>query len=62
MTDISTLQDTIERCEAEMARLEETHGTGVRPGWVGEELSMLWWRVCDARKQIEAASAAPQGL
>jgi hypothetical protein len=59
---------TKEECRAYIARkqeqiddLEKRYGTGVRPGWVGEEITMLTFYMQDAEyelKQLEANNAA----
>jgi hypothetical protein len=50
---------TIEECRAYIARkqeqiedLEKRYGTGVRPGWVGEEIMILIHYQRDAEDQI----------
>jgi hypothetical protein len=58
---------TKEECRAYIARkqeqiddLEKRYGTGVRPGWVGEEITMLTFYMQDAEdqlKQLEANNA-----
>ena len=59
---------TKEECRAYIARkqeqiddLEKRYGTGVRPSWVGEEITMLTFYMQDAEyelKQLEANNAA----
>jgi hypothetical protein len=50
---------TIEECRAYIARkqsqiedLEKRYGTGVRPGWVGEEITILYFYKRDAEDQL----------
>jgi hypothetical protein len=50
---------TIEECRAYIARkqsqiedLESRYGRGVRPSWVGEELTVLHFYIMDAEDQI----------
>jgi hypothetical protein len=50
---------TIEECRAYIARkqqqiedLEKRYGTGVRPGWVGEEIMILIHYQRDAEDQL----------
>jgi hypothetical protein len=50
---------TKEECRAYIARkqqqiedLEKRYGTGVRPGWVGEEITILYFYKQDAEQQL----------
>jgi hypothetical protein len=55
---------TIEECRAYIARkkeqiddLEKRYGTGVRPGWVGEEIMILIHYQRDAEDQLKEMEA-----
>ena len=50
---------TIEECREYIARkqqqiedLEKRHGLGVRPSWVGEEITILYFYKQDAEQQL----------
>jgi hypothetical protein len=56
---------TIEECRAYIARkqeqiedLERRYGTGVRPGWVGEEITVLHFYKQDAEDQLKQMEEA----
>ena len=60
MTKAQTLRDYIARKQGQIKDLEKQYGTGVRPGWVGEEITMLTFYMQDAEyelKQLEANNA-----
>ena len=60
MTEAQTLRDYIARKQGQIDDLEKQYGTGVRPGWVGEEITMLTFYKQDAEdqlKQLEAKNA-----
>jgi len=40
--------------QAKIDDLIKTHGQGVRPGWVGEEIAMLMHYQRDAERQLAA--------
>lgn len=61
MTDIETLRAYIAGKQQQIEDLEKQYGTGVRPGWVGEEITMLTFYQRDAEyelKQMEDQNAA----
>lgn len=63
MTDktIESLDAYIADRLAKIEDLEKRYGTGVRPGWVGEEIAILEFYVRDAinaRNELEANNAA----
>jgi hypothetical protein len=56
---------TIEECREYIARkqqqiedLEKRYGTGVRPGWVGEEITILCFYKRDAEQQLKQMEEA----
>lgn len=53
MTDIETLRAYIAHKQQQIDDLEKRYGTGVRPGWVGEEITMLTFYKKDAEKQLK---------
>ena len=60
MTEADKLRDYIARKQKQIEDLEKQYGTGVRPGWVGEEITMLTFYMRDAEyelKQLEANNA-----
>ena len=62
MTDktIESLDAYIAEKSAQIQRLETQYGTGVRPGWVGEEITILNFYVQDAinaRNELEQDNA-----
>ena len=61
MTETDKLRDYIAHKQGQIDRLLATYGQGVRPGWVSEELSILYHYQNDAvrtLKQLEANNAA----
>ena len=44
----------IARKQQQIDDLIESHGQGVRPGWVGEEIAILQFYKQDAEKQLAA--------
>ena len=60
MTEADKLREYIARKQGQIKDLEKQYGTGVRPGWVGEEITMLTFYMQDAEdqlKQLEASNA-----
>jgi hypothetical protein len=55
--EAQTLRDYIARKQTQIEDLEKRYGTGVRPGWVGEEITMLTFYKQDAEKQLAAMEA-----
>ena len=58
---IQSLREYIARKQGQIEDLEKQYGTGVRPGWVGEEITMLTFYMQDAEyelKQLEQNNAA----
>ena len=53
MTEAQTLRDYIARKQAQIENLEKQYGRGVRPGWVGEEITMLTFYQRDAEDQLK---------
>jgi hypothetical protein len=56
---------TKEECRAYIARkqeqiedLEKRHGLGVRPSWVGEEITILYFYKQDAEQQLKQMEEA----
>jgi hypothetical protein len=56
---------TIEECREYIARkqqqiedLEKRYGTGVRPGWVGEKITILYFYKQDAEQQLKQMEEA----
>ena len=61
MTEADKLREYIARKQGQIEDLEKQYGTGVRPGWVGEEITMLTFYMQDAEyelKQLEQNNAA----
>lgn len=61
MTEEDKLREYIAHKQGQIDRLLATHGQGVRPGWVSEEIMMLTFYKQDAEdqlKQLEANNAA----
>jgi hypothetical protein len=54
---IETLRDYIARKQQQIDDLEKRYGTGVRPGWVGEEIGILHHYKQDAEKQLKQLEA-----
>ena len=60
MTEAQTLREYIAHKQGQIDRLLATHGQGVRPGWVSEEIMMLTFYKQDAEyelKQLEVNNA-----
>ena len=60
MTEEDKLREYIAHKQGQIDRLLATHGQGVRPSWVSEELSILYHYQDDAiqtLKQLEASNA-----
>lgn len=57
MTDIETLRKYIAHKQQQIDDLEKRYGQGVRPGWVGEEITMLTFYKQDAEKQLKQLEA-----
>ena len=53
MTDIETLRAYIAHKQQQIELLEKRYGTGVRPGWVGEEIAILSHYQNDARNELK---------
>jgi hypothetical protein len=53
-TTAETLRQYIADKQAKIDDLIKTHGQGVRPGWVGEEIAMLMHYQRDAERQLAA--------
>ena len=61
MAEADKLREYIARKQRQIEDLEKKYGTGVRPGWVGEEITMLTFYMQDAEdelKQLEENNAA----
>jgi hypothetical protein len=50
---IQSLRDYIAHKQAQIDDLMKKHGQGVRPGWVGEEITMLTFYKQDAEDQLK---------
>lgn len=60
MTEADKLREYIAHKQGQIEDLEQRYGRGVRPGWVGEEITMLTFYKQDAEdqlKQLEAKNA-----
>ena len=53
MTEADKIRDYIARKQAQIENLEKQYGRGVRPGWVGEEITMLTFYQRDAEDQLK---------
>ena len=53
MTEADKLREYIARKQGQIKDLEKQYGTGVRPGWVGEEITMLTFYMQDAEDQLK---------
>lgn len=53
MTDIKTLRAYIAHKQQQIEDLEKRYGTGVRPGWVGEEIAILHHYQKDAENELK---------
>lgn len=54
MTEAQTLRAYIAHKEQQIQDLLDRHGQGVRPDWVSEELSILYFYKADGEKQLAA--------
>jgi hypothetical protein len=50
---IQSLRDYIARKQSQIDDLEKQYGRGVRPGWVGEEITMLTFYKQDGENQLK---------
>lgn len=55
---IESLREYIARKQQQIDDLEQRYGTGVRPGWVGEEITMLTFYKQDAEQQLKQMEEA----
>ena len=53
MTEADKLREYIARKQGQIEDLEKQYGTGVRPGWIGEEITMLTFYMRDAEDQLK---------
>ena len=53
MTEAQTLRKYIARKQKQIEDLEQRYGTGVRPGWVGEQITMLTFYKQDAEDELK---------
>lgn len=53
MTEADKLREYIARKQSQIDNLEKQYGTGVRPSWVGEEITMLTFYQRDAEDQLK---------
>jgi len=53
MTEADKLREYIAHKQAQIDNLEKQYGTGVRPSWVGEEITMLTFYMQDAEDQLK---------
>ena len=53
MTEAQTLREYIARKQSQIDNLEKQYGTGVRPSWVGEEITMLTFYQRDAEYELK---------
>lgn len=53
MTEEQTLRKYIAHKQQQIELLEKRYGTGVRPGWVGEEIAMLTFYKQDAENELK---------
>jgi hypothetical protein len=58
MAEAEKLREYIARKQRQIEDLEKKYGTGVRPGWVGEEITMLTFYMQDAKDQLAAMEAS----
>ena len=57
MTEADKLREYIAHKQGQIDRLLATHGQGVRPGWVSEELSILYHYQDDAIQTLKKLEA-----
>ena len=50
---IESLREYIARKQQQIEDMEKRYGTGVRPGWVGEEITILYFYKQDAEQQLK---------
>lgn len=55
---IDTLNRRAAAIEDSVRQIETQYGTGVRPGWVSEELSMLWRQHSRCREEADQLAAS----
>lgn len=53
MTEADKLREYIARKQSQIDNLEKQYGTGVRPSWVGEEITMLTFYQRDVEDQLK---------
>lgn len=53
MTEIESLRAYIAHKQQQIEDLEKRHGTGVRAGWVGEEIAILHHYQKDAERELK---------
>lgn len=53
MTEADKLREYIARKQAQIEDLEKQYGTGVRPGWVGEEITLMTFYMRDAEYELK---------
>ncbi len=49
---IEELREYIARKQQQIEDMEKRYGTGVRPGWVGEEITILYFYKQDGEQQL----------
>ncbi len=54
MTEADKLRAFIVVKEQQIRDLESKYGTGVRPSWVGEDITRYWLYARDAKDQLAA--------
>ena len=57
MTEADKLRAFIVVKEQQIRDLESKYGTGVRPSWVGEDITRYWLYARDAKDQLAAMEA-----
>lgn len=50
---VKQLQDRIAHLYDDIERMEDQHGTGVRPSWVGEEIGINLAYIQKAKRELE---------
>lgn len=58
MTEADKLRAFIVVKEQQIRDLESKYGTGVRPSWVGEDITRYWLYARDAKDQLTAMEAS----
>jgi hypothetical protein len=56
--NIEELRAYITRKQQQIEDLEKRHGLGVRPSWVGEEITILYFYKQDAEQQLKQMEEA----